>query len=169
MVGLSPFPSMRSVATRWRSRTWPASFSRTASISFLCTSSAAKSTIEERLKCGRAERNDLLAVKTVITYASSQLNRGGPERRPLTTACSKHRAIPGRPQGVWPCSPGLVTLRSSHLVPSPVDTSRSRLSPFVQSDWTRNAGDLVLSVFIMPGVTVPTNASTLQYHRASAA
>ena len=49
---------------------------------------------------------------------------GGPAGRPLTTAGSKPISILGRPQGVWPCSSGLVT-QFLHLVPSPVDLSKS--------------------------------------------
>lgn len=48
---------------------------------------------------------------------------GGPEGRPHTTAGSKPIVKTGRPRGVRPCSP-LLGWRSSHLVPSPVSTSR---------------------------------------------
>ncbi|MGA2988774.1 MAG: RHS repeat-associated core domain-containing protein, partial [Terriglobia bacterium] len=53
---------------------------------------------------------------------------GGPEGRPLTTAGSKPIRILGRPQGVRPRSPRLVR-RFSHLVPSPVSTSRTHNGP----------------------------------------
>ncbi len=53
---------------------------------------------------------------------------GGPEGRPLTTAGSEPIPVPGRPRGVRPRSPRLVR-QSSHLVPSPVSTSRTHNGP----------------------------------------
>ena len=71
---------------------------------------------------------------------------GGPVGRPLTTAGSKPIPIPGRPQGVRPCSPGLVAVHS-HLVPSPVALSRSQLLPLVQFRENQTRAETPRSLF----------------------
>src|SRR5271165_1499509 len=74
-----------------------------------------------------------------------EVQPGGPEGRPDTTAGSQPIRIIGRPQGVRPCSPWMVGC-SSHLVPSPVSNSRSQLA----RGWQVPAGRLLCGVAAMP-------------------
>src|SRR5271165_3377712 len=74
-----------------------------------------------------------------------EVQPGGPEGRPDTTAGSQPIRIIGRPQGVRPCSPWMVGC-SSHLVPSPVSNSRSQLA----RGWQVPAGRLLAGGAAMP-------------------
>src|SRR5271165_6410800 len=74
-----------------------------------------------------------------------EVQPGGPEGRPDTTAGSKPIPVVGRPQGVRPCSPWMVGC-SSHLVPSPVSNSRSQFARC----WQVPAKQLPAGVYAMP-------------------
>src|SRR5271155_3518210 len=141
------------VVEKWsRWSTLPVSSRTMALTIFLCRSSAANGIINSLLICG--ERAGSFSVQrerppeTRLPVTRFWMDRvggrrrqgqngtylfelevqpGGPEGRPDTTAGSKPISVVGRPQGVRPCSPWMVGC-SSHLVPSPVSNSRSQLT-----------------------------------------
>src|SRR5271166_5167383 len=159
------------VVEKWsRWRTLPVSSRTKASTIFLCKSSAANGIINSLLICG--ERAGSFSVQrerppeTRLPVTRYWMDRvggrrrqgqngtylfelevqpGGPEGRPDTTAGSQPIRIIGRPQGVRPCSPWMVGC-SSHLVPSPVSNSRSQLA----RGWQVPAKQLPAGVYAMP-------------------